>query len=497
MALLAGPVSAQEGIFGGMQKGVESVFTTMSTTTTLASGAVTKTETTSISPSLYLNLDALVYPNLRLNAGGVWELSMLNSRTGGLEVDSTITRSRPFFLLRSTNPVLSPGFGYSRREDRARVSSVSDIKLVNDEYAAYLGWNPSGGPTSEFQFVRTHTFDGDRTFEDVTKGFGSLVSNYAYRNLGASYRGAYLDTDNRIEGVDTRQVSHAGRLTYADTFFNKRLAWNAAYNVNYQGVRTVATSPDGEVAIPLNPLAGLAALSDTPVTAKLSQNGQLIDGNLTASAGVDLGVTAPTEDPQSRNIGLDFLTLAEVNRLLIWVDRDLPFDIARSFSWEIYSSSGQRDLEAGNRRVGGALRPVREPLRDRFPGRLGPFRQGGHAAPVRRRAGRVALPRHLRHRGAGVPQAAGWRDQQPAGEAPPTWSIPTCGCGFSTRRRCSTKASTCTMGRTRTAGARTRCRTAYRRRTRSPACSRPTRGTHASRARRPRGTSRATCRTRP
>ncbi|MGE5198844.1 MAG: hypothetical protein ACM3H9_04330, partial [Rhodospirillaceae bacterium] len=100
MALVAGPASAQEGIFGGMQKGIETVFSTMSTTTTPASGAATKTETTSIAPSLYLNLDALVYPNLRLNAGGVWELNMLTSKSGGLEVDSTITRSRPFILLR-------------------------------------------------------------------------------------------------------------------------------------------------------------------------------------------------------------------------------------------------------------------------------------------------------------------------------------------------------------------------------------------------------------
>jgi hypothetical protein len=339
MALVAGPASAQEGIFGGMQKGIETVFSTMSTKTIPASGAATKTETTSIAPSLYLNLDALVYPNLRLNAGGVWELNMLTSKSGGLEVDSTITRSRPFILLRSTNPVFSPGFGIFRREDRARVSSVSDIKLINDEYAAYLGWNPAGGPTSEFQFVRTHTFDGDRAFEDVTKGYASLVANYAYRNFGANYRGAYLDTDNTLAGVETRQESHAGRLTYGDTFFNKRLAWNAAYNINYQDLRTVATSPDGEVDVPLNPLGGLSALSDTPVTAKLSQNGLLIDGNLTASAGVDLGVTSPTEDSQARNIGLDFLTVAEVNRLLIWVDRALPFDIAHSFSWEIYSSS--------------------------------------------------------------------------------------------------------------------------------------------------------------
>ena len=121
-------------------------------------------------------------------------------RFGGT-TDSTITRNRPFFLLRSTNPVFSPGIGYFRREDRARTAGLSDVKLVNDEYAAYLGWNPAGGPQSDFQFLRTHTFDGERAYQDVTKDFGSLVSNYTYRNLGAYYRGSYLDTDDQLDGA--------------------------------------------------------------------------------------------------------------------------------------------------------------------------------------------------------------------------------------------------------------------------------------------------------
>ena len=98
------PARGQEGIFGGMQKGVETVFSTVSTTTTFASGAVTKTDTTNIYPALTLNLDALVYPNLRLNAGGVLELNRQSTRSLFGDTDSTITRNRPFFLLRSDQP---------------------------------------------------------------------------------------------------------------------------------------------------------------------------------------------------------------------------------------------------------------------------------------------------------------------------------------------------------------------------------------------------------
>ena len=338
LALLAGTASAQEGILAGLQKSIGSTFSTISTTTTSASGAVTKTDSTNFYPSLYLNFDTLVYPNLRMNAGGVFEINWLSTTTDGTELSSTIARNRPFFLLRSTNPVLSPGFGYFRREDRARTTGFSTIKLVNDEYAAYLGWNPAGGPRSEFQFIRDHTFDADRVFQDTVRSYGSLTSNYSYKGLGADYLGSYLDTDDRLKGVETQQVSHSGRASYSGAFVKKRLLLNASYNIAYQDMKTTAHGAGDEVAFPLTPSSGLSGVSDTPVTARLSQNPALIDGNLTVGAGIDIGVPAQPSEGQLRNIGVEFLNGAEVNRFLVWVDRPLPVEISNAFSWEIYSS---------------------------------------------------------------------------------------------------------------------------------------------------------------
>jgi hypothetical protein len=341
--LFAESASAQEGIFGNLQKSVDSIFSSVSTTITDASGAVTKTTTNSVNPKLTLTMDSLVYPALRLNAGGVFEVDKAYSRlfspsdTPG-ETDSTITRFRPFVLLRSTNPVFSPGVGFFRREDRARVAGLPATTLVNDDYAAYLGWKPEGGPRSDFQFVRTNTFDNSRTVLDTTKGFGSLVSSYSYQNLSAYYRGTYLDSTDRLGGLETQQVSSAARVGYSGSFIDKRLLWNAMYNINDQSLRTKTSGKGGEVALPLIPNGGLAALSDTPVTTALTPNPLLVDGNLTAGVGINLGLTAPGTNAQARNVGLDFLNRTEVNRLLVWIDRELPADIAASFSWEVYSS---------------------------------------------------------------------------------------------------------------------------------------------------------------
>lgn len=337
LALLGGRASAQ-GVFAGMQRIVEFGSTSVSTTNTLGSGVVVKTGTTSYLPALRLNLNALVYPNLRLNTGGVFELNIATTSINGIKTDSTITSNRPFFLLQSTNPVLSPGVGYFRREAASRTAGLSDVKLVNEERAAYLGWKPGGGPQSDFQFLKTHTFDGEKAFQDVAKDFGSLASLYTHRNLSLNYRGSYLNTDDRIARLQTRQVTHAIHGDYSRSFLKKRLLWNAAYTVNRLGLTTAAQGTGGEVALPVTPFAGLSSMSDTPVTAKLSANGPLVDSNLTAGAGVNLGLPASPADAQLRNIGLDLLTPTEVNRFLIWVDRELPAGIANAFSWEIYSS---------------------------------------------------------------------------------------------------------------------------------------------------------------
>ncbi len=321
-----------------MQAGIEAVFSTTSTTSTFASGAVTKTDSTNIFPTFTVNLNSLLYPALRLTAGGVFEVDVRSSTSGPVTTDSTVTRSRPFALLRSTNPVFSPGIGYYRREGVTRTAGLPTLKLVSDEYAAYLGWNPQGGPRSDFQFLKTNTFDGERRFEDRSRDFGSMTSDFSHWGLNLYYRGTYIDTNDRVNRLDTRQVSHAGRLGYSESFIADRLRWNTIANVDHLDLRTTARGDGGEVAVPVTPFAGLSTVSDTPATVTLSDNPALIDGNLTAAAGINLGVPPSPIGAQIRNIGLDLLTPAVVNRFLVWVDRELPLEIANSFSWEIFSS---------------------------------------------------------------------------------------------------------------------------------------------------------------
>lgn len=339
LVLLAGSALAQEGILGNVRTTIDSVASSASTTTTFASGLTTKTDTTNVSPALTVNIDSLLYPNLRLNAGGVFDINWVgtSSNIAG-ETDSTVSRNRPYFQLQSTSPILAPGFGYFRREDRSRVAGFTTVKLVNDEYAGYLRWHPDGGPVSDFQYLRTNTFDAARTLQDLTKDFATFVSNYSRNNFTAYYRGSYLRNDDQLHVVDTRQTTHAGRVAYTGSHIHKRLLWNATYDVSHQDLSTITGGKGGEVQIPVNVSAGLSSISDTPITSQLTPNPLLIDSNLAASAGIDIGVATPPANIQARNFGIDLLNRVQVNRFLVWVDRQLQVEVANSYSWEIYSS---------------------------------------------------------------------------------------------------------------------------------------------------------------
>lgn len=345
LLVLAARPSRAQGLAEGLRAVVDSTFSVFSTTLTDADGNVTRSEGTTWYPRLTLNADTLLTSTLRLNAGGLFELNTsdtteaLSPGDERRDTGATILRMRPFVEVRSISQVFAPGFGYYRREDRTRVTGAPRRNLISEDYAAYLGLKPSGLPQSDLQFIRTNSFDADRTVENTVKDFGSVLSRYTFKGVNLQYQGSLLDTTDRLRRFETRQVSHSGRLSQGRSFFRRRLQWNAAYSVDRQALSSKATGEGGEVALPVPPFAGLALLSDTPLTSTLVQNGGLVDGSLTTGAGINLGLPPAGTPSQARNIGLDFVTPTAVNRLWLWVDRDLPANIASVFTWEIYSSA--------------------------------------------------------------------------------------------------------------------------------------------------------------
>jgi hypothetical protein len=342
LVFLPGVVSAQ-GIFQGFRGLLEFNYSFLSSKTTDASGTTTKFSTNTYNPRLTLSINTDIFPKLNLNAGGVFEKNISIFSGEQENTKTTLTRMRPYIYLTLKDPFYEASIGYNRREDTTKVTDIPRFTLVNDDYLAVLKWRPEGFPSIETQFERTNTYDEKREVQDTTKNFISLLARYGYEGLDIRYQGTYIDTDQKVSFLETKDMLHSGWLSYSNSFFNRRVSVSTTYNINYEQIKTFSSAPGtgGMVNVQLFPLAGLSLNDNTISPLTLPPNPALIDGNLLASAGINIGLPPLGGDIRARNVGLDFFVPTEVNQLLVWVDRDLSSApaIANSFSWDVYISS--------------------------------------------------------------------------------------------------------------------------------------------------------------
>ena len=287
------PANAQAGLPGSLTTILDTSVNTITSTTTTIDGTTTKAQVITLTPRLTVSAQAMIYDNLRLALGGVFDADRSSADQDGIDTTSKQTRLRPYVELRSMNPTFAPGLGYYRRESRTRATGGSETLLVNEDYAAYLGLRPSGLPQVDIQFLRADTFDADRAGQDVTRNTATLLSRYTRKDVNLNYQGTHLGSNDRLQRFESQQVSHAIRVDSARSFMAGRLLWNGTYNADRQSLTTVSSNEDAELALPVVAFAGLALASDIPATAALLPSPALIDGNLQAGAGVNLGLPDP------------------------------------------------------------------------------------------------------------------------------------------------------------------------------------------------------------
>jgi hypothetical protein len=339
LILFLWPCGAEaQGLIQGVSGLLELNYSFLSSKTTDSAGLTTKTEASSYNPRFTLNIDTRIYPNLRLHAGGVADGIISEVETGGTDTKTTIWRFRPYIDLTLQTPLYTAGVGYIMRQERTKTEDSPSVTFINEEYNAILGWRPEGFPSTELRFIKTNSYDKDQAVLDINRDILSLTSKYRYQGFTADYFGIYTRTKNNLIDLQTENFSHSGKLTYGNAFFNNRVALSTTYNISHQEVKTVSEG-QGFVSLQAFAFAGLSTIDDTPGEGTLIPNPGLIDGDLTAGSGINIGVPPPGGNDDRRNIGLDLLNPTDVNNLLVWVDRELPLEIANFFVWEIFTSS--------------------------------------------------------------------------------------------------------------------------------------------------------------
>ena len=327
----------------GLSGYLEYVYTKTTSESKDATGTESTLDTGNFLQRYNLSLDKRVYPNLRLLSGGLFEKSDVSgsTETGTTrqDFDSTTTKLRPFVDLSLSTPLYQMAANYSRSEDRQKSQGSPPLTLIRDQYSGMLGWNPEALPSLRFQFLRADRHDGERIFQDSSSQSYQLTSQYRpVSSVSLYYQGGLTDSQDRLSNNESRDVVHNGRFSYAGQWWNRRISLGTDYNITYRETEFHAGGA-GEVSVPLLPFSGLSAIDDTPELGELSVNPSLVDGDLQAGSGINLGLPPPGGDTQRRNVGLDFGVPTAVNTLFVSIDREIPRSVGDSFSWDIYTSS--------------------------------------------------------------------------------------------------------------------------------------------------------------
>jgi len=279
-----------------------------------------------------LNLAKIVYPYLTFRAGTFFEVDTTKSLTDNVKREERTLQ--PLVGLSLNNPLYQAGLEYRGTRRTENVTDLQKIEFFRDDLTATLVWSPVELPLLDLRYNQTHTYDDPETVDVVDKVFTLKSAYTAWEELRLDYIYTRLDTDNRTSDFETLNQTHFGSANYTHNFFDDRLFMNTSYRIRYNTVEF----PGAEtVQSPLQRSQGLSVVnSDPPDEGPLQINNALIDGNLTASAGINIGSAA--NQTQFINIGLNFGSAIDVDEIYLWVDRRLTAAVAGSFSWAVYSS---------------------------------------------------------------------------------------------------------------------------------------------------------------
>ncbi len=344
LALSPGPARA-DGLLEAVSGLNETTFSLLSTKTKdLTSGTTTKVDLLNYGDRATVTINYNLLPKLNLNAGGTFEKTITDP-ISGLDTGKTeITRLRPYIWLNLRDPVFQGSVGYSLADDTTKTAGQTATTLTQETYLGNVLWRPSELPTTQVRYTRTSTHDDPHSTLDTTQDQIYLKSEYVYGGLDAYYAGTFTDTRDNLHDLDARLTTHEGKVLYSGMFFDGRVSVTTDNRIRLTeissdtGIQVGFSGTTTALSIPA--IQGLSVVGDTPLTDVLAANAALIDGDVTTSAGVNIGFQAG--DLHLRQVGLNFGTAVTVNRLDVWVSGfagALPADIIGAFSWTIYTSS--------------------------------------------------------------------------------------------------------------------------------------------------------------
>ena len=297
-------------------------------------GEKTKSNFDSFDQIYNVDLSKTIYPYLTFAAGTFAEFFNSTSKTAGTKTDLEERLLIPFVQLNLNNPLYQAGIQYRRTQRNEQTPVGPNVETVRDEIVTTFGWQPSELPSLDLRYSHFHSYDHPKTLDEIQKLFYLETEYTAWEDLSFNYSYTRSDIDNRLRNFTTLEQNHFGRVAYANDFLDRLLTLNTSYRIEYN-TQKLSSGASSEVA--LQRVQGLFSFDNTPQDGPaLQPNAALIDGNVTTSAGINLGLNG--DQTTLANIGLDFGLASNVEQIRLWVDRNLSDAVANSFSWSVYVS---------------------------------------------------------------------------------------------------------------------------------------------------------------
>ncbi|MEC4685280.1 MAG: hypothetical protein VST71_06080 [Nitrospirota bacterium] len=305
--------------------------------------------------NFYLRLDKSITPMLSYQL--YFRTGLLDSDFTDPEGVTTTTYKRavePAIDLFLRNSIYDLSTGYRRQEQWSTAHLRDDSRETSEYYYSRLNIKPLELPSLSLQFDRKRDYthflinETDKT-NSVYSGYsGSSIYQYSFKDLDLSYNLTYRHiVDETPTSILAKSIGDnfngLYRIGYSRSFQEGSTRVTAVYQGNYvRNRRQQFVNQTGNVLFERTPFSGLYAIDTTiPIQQEvdiLNDKPSLIDKDYQTSTGINIGSNGQVYN----NIGIELLSsLEEVDRLYIYVDKDVSSDISliNPNNWKVYRNS--------------------------------------------------------------------------------------------------------------------------------------------------------------
>ncbi len=246
------------------------------------------------------------------------------------------TRLFPRFRLNITNDYFDANGGYQLNERGLDVLGMTsdESRLTTENWNANFITRSVKYPKLQFRYDENRTYDYELPHETDTRSeIYEATADYTYKFLNFTARRSENEIENFVQDKESTETATTseGRVEFRKSFWGNRITSSGNYRWTEQETERVAIGAEARFLDERDRWAGLYVLTGTGA---LDDTPALIDGNIAAGAGIDIGSSGDTD----QNIGAELVRTEEVEEIWIYTEQKYTDNTNTPVQWDVYLS---------------------------------------------------------------------------------------------------------------------------------------------------------------